>query len=144
VPFAFVVFCQPFRLEEFNRRELDGRAFNQSWFKNGDPRLLDFSWSKTEKQIARAAFDRAIENELAELIVDFKQRAAEVMSPDEMWEIGESLRKVRRDFDNKYDFKYSHLIFVFARLLREKRIRWEDLQGLADDKLEHIRRIVMD
>ena len=58
-----------------------------------------------------------------------------------MWEIGESLEQIRYEFDRKYDYRYSQLIFVFGRLLREKRICEEDLQGLAADKLEQIRRI---
>lgn len=103
--------------------------------------MEDSRWSNSEKKIARALFDRAVKTELAELIEDFKQKAAAVNSPDQMWDIGERLEHIRRDFDRKYDYRYSQLILVFGRLLHEKRISEDDLQGLAADKLEHIRQI---
>lgn len=103
--------------------------------------MLDFKWSATEKRVARAAFDRAVSEELAEIVADFKQRAVAVTEPGEMWELSNSLNQTRRDFDDKYDYRYSQLIFVFARLIREGRINSEDLKGLSADKMEAINRI---
>jgi hypothetical protein len=40
--------------------------------------------------------------------------------------------------DEKYDFRYSQLIFVLARLLREGRITKPQLDGFAQDKLAEI------
>ena len=42
----------------------------------------------------------------------------------------------------KYDYRYSQLILVFSRLLREGRIREEQLAGLSEEKLSYIRRVL--
>jgi hypothetical protein len=98
----------------------------------------DFKWSASEKNVVRAEFDRACAAELAELIANFKRKAAAIESADEMWSLGNSLSKTRLNFDFKYDFRYSQLIMVFARLCREGRISIEELEGLSDDKLKLI------
>jgi hypothetical protein len=41
----------------------------------------------------------------------------------------------------KYDYRYSQLISVFGRLIREGRLTEAHLEGLSQDKLEFIRRI---
>jgi SpoVK/Ycf46/Vps4 family AAA+-type ATPase len=128
-------------LDEFEPVGLYDWKCRQTRFDNGYKRVEDSRWSNSEKKIARAVFERAVKSELAELIEDFKRRAATVNSPDQMWDIGESLEQIRQEFDRKYDYRYSQLFLVFGRLLREKRIREEDLQGLAADKLEQIRQI---
>jgi hypothetical protein len=69
------------------------------------------------------------------------RRAASAAIPDDIWELGHDLGRIRREFDAKYDYRYSQLEFVFGRLLREKRIAEDDLAGLHEDKLEIIRRI---
>lgn len=48
-------------------------------------------------------------------------------------------RRKRRETDEKYDYRYSQLLFVFARLLHKGRISESDLSGLRQDKLEKIR-----
>jgi len=44
--------------------------------------------------------------------------------------------------DEKYDFRYSQLIKVFGRLLRDGRITRAQLDGLAQDKLVFVDRLV--
>ena len=58
-----------------------------------------------------------------------------------MWELREYLETRQREIDAKYDYRYSQLIFVFGRLLRESRIQEEQLAGLSEDKLALIKRI---
>lgn len=103
---------------------------------------MNFHWTQSEKRLARAVFDSAVQAELAELIAEFKRKAAAVESSDEMWALQEFLERTRYEFDHKYDYRYSVLIFVLARLVREGRIKVEDLEGLSADKLEHIHRIL--
>lgn len=98
-------------------------------------------WTDREKKIAHRLFDAAVKNELAEILASFKSRAASAVTPDDMWEIGRSLGAIQRDFDRKYDFRYSQLEFVFARLLAEGRISTADLEGLQDQRAEDIRRM---
>jgi len=98
-------------------------------------------WNASEKKLARRVFDAALQAELAEVMAEFKQRAARAINPDDMWEIQDYLAQAQRQIDTKYDYRYSQLAFVFGRLLREKRIHLQDLHGLAEEKLETIRRI---
>lgn len=69
------------------------------------------TWSKTEKKLARQAFEKAYNRELQELT----------------------------ETDRKYDFRYSVLITVFAQLHAEGRLTLEDLKGLAESKIEIIK-----
>ena len=101
----------------------------------------DDKWTDREKKIARRAFEIAVAEELASTIADFKARASAVVEPDEMWALEQYLRERRREIDGKYDYRYSQLILVFGRLLREGRIREEQLVGLSEEKLNDIRRI---
>ena len=49
--------------------------------------------------------------------------------PDVIWPLEEYLRKRRREIDQKYDYRYSELLFVFMRLYHESWVTDEDLQG---------------
>ena len=98
-------------------------------------------WSDREKKIARRVFQAALTAELAEILADFKARAAAAVETDDMWSIQENLFRTRREIDQKYDYRYSQLLFVFARLVREGRVQEADLAGLSEDKLAFIRRI---
>jgi len=98
-------------------------------------------WSESEKRIARRVFDTALHGELAELVAEFKRRAAAAKEPEDMWSIQQFLATARRDIDFKYDYRYSQLDLVFGRLLREGRIGERDLQGLSEEKLACIRRV---
>lgn len=99
------------------------------------------TWKDTEKKIARRVFDKALQSELAEVMAKFKARAANAEVPEDMWDIQAYLARAQREIDNKYDYRYSQLEFVFGRLLREKRIAEQDLDGLTEEKLEVIRHI---
>ena len=98
-------------------------------------------WSESEKRIARRAFDAALQRELAEVMAEFKRRAATAKEPEDMWSVEQFLATARRDIDSKYDYRYSQLDLVFGRLLREGRILEGDLRGLSEDKLAYIRRV---
>jgi len=104
--------------------------------------MHDIKWSEAEKQIARRVFNAALQAELAEIMSNFKVQAATIATPDEMWAIQDFLFRKRREIDEKYDYRYSQLLLVFARLVREKRVREEELQGLSAEKLSYINRIL--
>jgi hypothetical protein len=104
--------------------------------------MFDFKWSGSEKKIARRVFDEALDAELAEIMTDFRARAAAIKEPADMWDVEEYLSRKRREIIEKYDFRYSQLPLVFGRLLREGRIREEQLAGLAEEKLDFVRRIL--
>ncbi len=97
-------------------------------------------WKNSEKRIARRAFDTALQRELAAVMAEFKRRAAAAKEPDDLWNTEAYLTRVRKDIDAKYDYRYSQLVMVFARLMRDGFVTEQELDGLAEDKLEVIRR----
>ena len=97
------------------------------------------TWSKSEKAIARTAFDAALGRELQEVIQKAKQMANEIQQSSDLWDSEHYLTKRRKEIDRRYDYRYSQLTQVFGRLLHEGRVSEEELRGLRDDKLKSIR-----
>jgi hypothetical protein len=98
-------------------------------------------WSEREKKLARLVFEPALQQELGEVMAEFKEKAICAEAPEDMWAVEVWLAHRRRDIDTKYDFRYSQLIIVFGKLLREGRITKQQLEGLAQDKLSYMERI---
>ena len=96
-------------------------------------------WSRSEKTVARAAFDAALKRELQKTMQEVKQMANQVNEPAALWDLEHYLTQRRKEIDRKYEYKYSQLTHVFGRLLYEQRLREEDLLGLQEDKLKLIR-----
>ena len=97
------------------------------------------TWSKSEKAIARSAFDAALKRELQDVMRKTKQMANQIKEPADVWELEHYLTERRKEIDRKYDYRYSQLTQVFGRLLYEKRLGEEELGGLLEDKLKSIR-----
>jgi hypothetical protein len=105
-----------------------------------DERPMDRAdWSAREKKIARRAFEEALERALTELVADFKARAAAATTPADVWAIEAHLRQQRRELDELFDYRYSQLVFVFAKLLARGLLAEERLSGLSEENLELIR-----
>ena len=96
-------------------------------------------WSRSEKAIARAAFDAALGRELHEVIQEVKHKASQIKESSDLWDLEDYLTERRKQIDRKYDYRYSQLTLVFGRLLYENRLREEDLRGLREDKMKSIR-----
>jgi len=97
------------------------------------------TWSKSEKAIARTAFDAALKRELQDVMRKTKQMANQIKEPADVWELEHYLTERRKEIDRKYDYRYSQLTQVFGRLLYEGRVSEEELSGLREDKLKPIR-----
>jgi hypothetical protein len=110
-----------------------------SGFQDGHTKMRNLPWSSAEKAIARKAFDLALRRELESVIWETKQMAIQIEKPSDLWELEGYLTQRRKEIDRKYDYRYSMLLLVFGILVREGRISAEMLNGLAEDKLEHIR-----
>lgn len=104
--------------------------------------MRDFSWTAAEKKVARAAFDLAVNRELASVRREVESMLAASPDVHTVWRVHEFLSDKRREIDSKYDYRYSVLISVFARLLQEGWLSEGDLRGLAADKVEAMIRIV--
>jgi len=96
-------------------------------------------WSKSEKALARKAFDAALGRELHEVIQEAKKMARQIQQSSDLWDLEHYLTQRRKEIDRKYDYRYSRLTDVFGRLLHESRLSEEELRGLGEDKLKPIR-----
>ena len=99
-------------------------------------------WSRSEKIVARRAFDAALGRELREVIQETQKMASQIQQSSDLWDLEHYLTERRKEIDRKYDYRYSQLTHVFGKLLHEKRLREEELGGLREDKLESIRSFV--
>ena len=106
---------------------------------NSYPHQDDPIWSRSEKIIARKAFDAALGQELHEVIQETKQRVNQINGSADLWDLERYLTQRRKEIDRKYDYRYSQLTHVFGRLLHESRVSEEELRGLREDKLKPIR-----
>jgi hypothetical protein len=105
--------------------------------------MHDFTWSPSEKKVARSAYEHALEAALAKLTTEVMARAASIATPTDLWALEDYLREQRRRFDELFDYRYSRLPLVFARLIREGHLDEARLSGLSEEKLEMIRRLLL-
>ena len=101
--------------------------------------MIEESWSKKEKAIARRAFEGAYEKECKDMIKEIQKRANEAKDPIDIWRLHDFLTRRIEEIEGKYDYRYSRLIFVFARLLKEGWITVGEIEGLKEDKIDKIR-----
>ncbi len=106
---------------------------------NGNANQRELTWSRSEKAIARKAFDAALKRELHGLIQEAKQMVSQIKQSSDLWDFEHYLTQRRKEIDRKYDYRYSQLTLVFGKLLRERRLGEEEVCGLRQDKLESIR-----
>jgi Photoprotection regulator fluorescence recovery protein len=100
--------------------------------------MHDLKWSNGEKKAAKSLFETALQRELHAYIEEFKERAAKVEKPDDLWLLSKQATMKQREIDEKYDFRYSQLIFVFANLLRNGTIQENELAALGEEKARYI------
>ena len=67
------------------------------------------TWSKSEKAIARTAFDAALKRELHEVMQETRKMARQINEPDDLWELERYLTERRKDINHKYDSRGSDL-----------------------------------
>jgi hypothetical protein len=103
--------------------------------------MTNKEWSKQEKEIARKAFNVAYDREQQAILEDICKRISEANDLQGLWRLQEYLTEKRIEVNEKYEYRYSVLSFVFARLICEGWLQEKDLEGLADEKLDEIRRI---
>lgn len=100
--------------------------------------ISDIEWSTNEQQIAQDVFEKAYRREISALIEEVRQRAGAIAELDEIWRLHDFLSARRHELDGKYDYRYSVLIFVFSRLIKEGWLHLEELEGLEADKLTKV------
>ncbi|HET7212019.1 MAG TPA: hypothetical protein VFL79_00395 [Terriglobia bacterium] len=101
----------------------------------------EFEWSKSEKQIARKAFDAAYDRECQSIRARVQEMLKDERDISAIWRIHDYLSKQREQTDRKYDYRYSRLINVFAILLNEGWLPESNLSGLGKDKIARIKEL---
>ena len=101
--------------------------------------MEEMTWSKREKEVARKAYRAAYERECTTILERVRRMAGKANEPKALWEIHNYLTQRRKETDQKYEYRYSVLIEVFARLMVDGWLKAENLAGLSEDKLEKIR-----
>ena len=97
---------------------------------NTYPHQSEPIWSRSEKTIARRAFDAALGRELQEVIQQAKQMANRMQHSSDLWDLEKYLTQCRKEIDRKYTYRHSELTQLFGRLLHERRVSEEELRGL--------------
>ena len=64
---------------------------SQSPIHYGYASASDMTWSRSEKAIARKAFDAALQRELHELMQEAKEIAGQIKLPSALWDLQEYL-----------------------------------------------------
>jgi len=101
---------------------------------------MNISWSKSQKKHARELFDLALSREYEELIK--RVNSTKVKTPEEVWALHDMLGKKRKAMSEKYDYRYSRLIFVFMRLVNEGYLTIEELNPIGEEKVDLISGII--
>jgi hypothetical protein len=104
--------------------------------------MNDIKWSKTEKEIARKAFEKAYERECADLVNKVRTKAGNITKPGDIWRLHDFLTRKRKEIEKKYDYRYSVLFLVFAQLIKDGWLDFKDLEGLAEEKIGRIAALV--
>ena len=100
----------------------------------------ELHWSHKEKSVARAAFDSALARENASIRREVERILQSSKEASAIWDVLEFLSAKQREIERKYDYRYSVLTGIFARLLYDGWITEKDLSGLGPEKLDLIRR----
>ena len=102
--------------------------------------MNDTAWSKAEKKIAKEVFNKAYQRESKKIIKEIKNYKLE--EPDDIWSLSEMLNKREKEIDQIYDYRYSQLVMVFAILIKRGFLSIKEQEGLSEDKLHRITKII--
>ena len=96
-------------------------------------------WTKTEKKIAKKVFDLAKSRAYQDLIDTINSKV--INSQNQIWELRDLLNEKAKEFDDKFDYRYSQLLILFMRYINEGLLGIEELEGLSENKIDIIRDI---
>lgn len=106
--------------------------------------IYDLKWSFDEKKSARKAFDNAYKREMDEIKSLLLDKVSQIKTNKDIWAIEDFLSAKRKVIDSKYDYRYSQLIIVFGRLLRNGYLTEEDISELSEEKKDLIKKLAID
>lgn len=88
------------------------------------------------------AFDKAYEKEISDISKEVGCRIKKYKTPKELWELHNYISNKRKETDQKYDYRYSVLILVFARIMKDGYISKSDLRGISESEIQAIEETV--
>lgn len=91
-----------------------------------------------EEEIAKKALQNAYNRETNALIASVRDRASSITELKDLWYLHDLLSTKRHEIDGKYVYNSSTIVFDFARLVKEKWLTIEELQGLKSEMLSKI------
>jgi hypothetical protein len=98
----------------------------------------NLTWSSAEKKIAHVAFEAALERERTAVRREIETMLQSSSDSAAIWRVRDYLNEKNREIDAKYDFRYSVLIDVFARLVAERWLTVGELSRLGSEKVQLI------
>ena len=102
----------------------------------------ELRWSKAEKNAARAAFELALAREMKIIRREAESLLHSAKDDFDVWKLHDYLTQKRREIDRKYDYRYSVLILLFARLAHEDWLTLDELSGLGQEKTGLIKEVL--
>ena len=98
------------------------------------------TFSKKEKLLSKALFEKANELDYNRLIT--KINTTKIQTSQDIWQLREMLNDAAKEFDNRYDYRYSVVLENFITFILDELISLDDLEFLSDDKYRYVERIV--
>jgi hypothetical protein len=65
-----------------------------------------------------------------------KEKLHRLSDPEDIWELHDYLSDIRKEIDNKCDYRYSVLVMIFANLLKQQWLKFDDREGLSADNID--------
>lgn len=66
---------------------------------------MDLKWSKSEKQVAREAYNKAYEREMFLIRHEVIQQVQAFQDKNDVWKLHDYLTDKRKEIDEKYDYR---------------------------------------
>ena len=89
------------------------------------------NFTKSEKKVAKELFELAKQRDYEKLKNDIN--SFQLDSPNNIWELRDFLNNKAKEFDRKYDYRYSILDELFSYLIIEELLSIEELKNLSQD-----------
>jgi len=97
---------------------------------------MSMIFSKKEKTVTKALFEKAKERDYNRLIARINNTNLQTAS--NVWQLRDTLNEAAKEFDNKYDYRYSVMLENFVTFILEELISLEDLKFLSTDKYQYV------
>jgi hypothetical protein len=94
------------------------------------------NFTKSEKKVAKELFELAKKRDYEKLKNDI--HSFQLNSPENIWELRDFLNDKAKEFDNKYDYRYSVLEEVFSYFIIDGLLSIEEIQDLSQKHKERI------